>query len=660
MTDVASESRSFAADRDESAVHGAVLFVPLNRLKRSPRNVRKVGHTPDEIEQMAASIAAKKGVQPSQPLVVEPEIAEGEPTGFFLVTAGEGRRLGLSLLAQRKAIKKTHPIRCLLDTENDPAEVSLDENVTRTPMHPADQFEAFKDQQDRRGLTAEEIAARFGVRPQIVRQRLRLGAASPVLTAAYRAEEITLEQLMAYCLTDDHVRQEQVFGQLGAMVPYSIRKAITEDKVPASDRRVSFVGLEAYEAAGGPVLRDLFTEHGAGWAEDVAFLDRLVLDKLEGIAAEVRKREGWKWAEAHVEYPHGHGYGRVYPGSVIHTDEQREAIAKLGEEQDTLANRWEAVDDLPPDVADRFEHIAAELDALNAEAYASEDLARAGVVVVLSYNGEARIERGLVRPEDDTPAPDEEEVRDEGAPLDAESERANGAPEADEGLTALPDRLVADLTAHRTLALRVSLAQQPTLALTAVVHALALRVFYPPYDQPTCLAVRLESAPLDGFALGIGETIDGRTMAETFEAWAKRLPKAPDEAWAVIAKMDAESLLDLLAFVAGSSVNAVRDGYERRPGAWAHADALASASGLDMRVRWSPTVESYFGRVTKARILEAVAEGASTEAAERLADLKKADMAEAAQAALDGKDWLPPLLRPPGRAEAESQRLAGE
>ena len=641
MTDVASEPRSFAAERGQSAEHGAMLFIPLNRLKRSPRNVRKVPHTAEEIAQMAASIAAKKGLQPSQPPVVEPEMADGQPTGFFLVTAGEGRRQGLALLAQQKTIKKTHPVRCLLDVENDPAEVSLDENITRAPMHPADQFEAFKDQQDRRGLTADEIAARFGVWPQIVRQRLRLGAASPVLMAAYRAEEITLEQLTAYCLTDDPARQEQVFGQFGAAPAYSIRRAITEGKVLASDRRVQFVGLEAYEAAGGAVLRDLFTEHGGGWAEDVALLDRLVVDKLDAIAQEARAREGWKWAEAHVEYPHGHGYGRVYPGPVIHTEEQRDAIARLGDEQDALANQWEAVDELPPDVAERFEQIAAELDALNAEAYAFEDLGRAGIIVVLSYNGEARIERGLVRPEDELPPSDIEPGPEDGG---TGAEDNNGeAPEGEEA--PLSDALVAELTAYRTAGLRAALLAKPRLALAAIVHALALPVFYPACDQPTCLGVRVDFSPLDRFAPGLSETPFGRILTERHEVWAKRLPKAPGAAWPLIEGLDGEGLLDLLAVCAASGLNAVRSGHERRPGAWAHADALAPAAALDMRLGWRPTVGSYFGRVTKARILEAVAEGASPEAADRLKALRKADMAEAAEAALKGAGWLPALLR---------------
>jgi ParB family chromosome partitioning protein len=92
-----------------------------------------------EIEALAASIAVKGLLQN---LVVEPERdADGGETGHYLVTIGEGRRLAQLLRAKRKQIKKNAPIRCMLDTEHDAHEISLAENVIRTNMHLADQFE---------------------------------------------------------------------------------------------------------------------------------------------------------------------------------------------------------------------------------------------------------------------------------------------------------------------------------------------------------------------------------------------------------------------------------------------------------------------------------------------------------------------------------------
>jgi ParB-like chromosome segregation protein Spo0J len=238
--------------------NGTQVLIPLNKLKKSPKNARKTPHSDAAIEAYAASIAAK-GIL--QNLVVEPEIdGEGAATGFYFVTIGEGRRLAQLLRVKRKEIKKTEPIRCIVDTANDPHEISLDENVTRENMHPADQFEAFKKLAEERGFGAEEIAARFGVTPHVVRQRLRLGAVSPKLMQVYREGDLALDQLMAFAITDDHARQESVYERLSYNRDAStIRRLLTETHVAATDRRARFVGIEAYTEAGGSISAALIT-----------------------------------------------------------------------------------------------------------------------------------------------------------------------------------------------------------------------------------------------------------------------------------------------------------------------------------------------------------------------------------------------------------------
>jgi ParB family chromosome partitioning protein len=649
---------------------GDVIDVPLNKLKKSPRNARRTPHAEADIEALAASIAVKGVLQAP---VVEPETdAAGAPTGCYFVTIGEGRRLALLLRAKRKEIKKTEPVRCVVNLSNDPHEISLDENVTRTGMHPADQFEAFRRLAEERGFSAEEIAARFGVSAQVVRQRLRLGAVNPTLMDLYRAGELNLDQMMAFAVSEDHARQVQVLDQLGAhRPPYLIRRAMTEAKVSAADRRAVFIGAEAYGEAGGTILRDLFTEDGGGWFEDPALLDRLVAEKLAGIAEEVRTKEGWKWAEPHVDFPRALGLARVYPHPVARSEEETAQIAKLSEEYDALVDQWDAVEELPPEVEARFREINAALDAFgDGTAYDPEEIARGGVFVILGQDGVARIERGLIRPED-VPAP---ELEPEAEPGEAEA-RTDGevdesrpeaeAAEEDPGAP-LSERLVLDLTAHRTLALRDALAANATVALSAVVHALALFAFYPAYERPTCLEIKGVSADLDGPAPGIDDTRAGRSVAERHAAWASRVPKAADELWAFVQGLSATDLLDLLAHCASLTVNAVRSPFDRKPGAWAHADRLAEAVDLDMTGYWTPTVASYLGRVTKGRIAEAVREAVSEDAAERIGGLRKPDMASEAEALLAGKGWLPSLLRKPvpvpaePEVQAEAPRLSEE
>lgn len=637
--------------------HGAEITVPLNRLKASPKNARKTPHSPATIEAFAASIKAKGVLQP--PVVEIERDGEGAPTGNYLVTIGEGRRQGLRLLAKRKAITRTHPVRVIVDAENDAHEISLDENITREAMHPADQFESFQRLAMEKGYGPEEIGARFGVSAHVVRQRLRLGAAAPELMGAYREGTLALDQLMAFCVSADQDRQRQVFEQIGPHTPaYAIRRAMTEAKVRVDDRRVRFVGVEAYAEAGGEVLRDLFTGDGGGWLEDVVLLDRLVGEKLAGLADEACEREGWKWAEASLDYPDVSAFGRVYPVAVERSEADAAEIVALSEEYDGIVSEA-GVEGLSPEADARLEEIDKALQAFGPDfAYADEARARAGVVVTLGHDGLARFERGLVRVEDvpaDPPSPwQEDEAADEGA-----DNRQGSEAEASEDAapSALSDRLLIDLTAHKTMGLRDAVQADVNAALATVVHALALQVFYPGYGVWTPLQLRLTTTGLERLAPGVDDGPAGRRVSDRCEAWGARLPERPEDLWGVVAALPPSEQLGLMACCAGVGLYAVRDPHDRRPGALAQAETLATAVGLDMAETWAATASSYFTRVSKARVLEAVTEAVNPEEAGRIAGFKKVDMAEAAERLVEGKGWLPVVLRverPEEEADAES------
>lgn len=637
---------AFEVTAAEAAVpeHGTVALIPLNRLKKSPRNARKTPHSAADIEALAAS-TREKGIL--QPLVVEPELGgDSQPTGCYLVTIGEGRRLSQLLRAKRKEIRKTEAIRCIVDTAHDAFEISLDENVTRFAMHPADQFEAFRDLAQSRGWSAEEIGARFGVSPALVRRRLRLGAVSPVLMAAYRAEALTLDQLMAFAISEDHARQEQVYADLSYnRSPTCIRRMMTEHEVEASDRRARYVGAEAYEAAGGRIRRDLFSEDGVGWFEDAALLDRLTLEKLAAEAESLRSAEGWKWAEGRLDYPYDHGCRRVYPRVVELDAETQARLDVLAEEYDAIVSACD--DDVLSDEQDaRLSAIDAELAAARPDRYDPEAVARGGLFLILAHDG-VRIERGFIRPED--------EAQPDGGPdaTENEDEAANGgdAPggmgERNETRKTLSERLVADLTAHRTAALRDALAEQPQAAFLAALHALTLQTFY--RGGETCLDLKVSSPSLEGYIEGWAETAAARSLEARHALWAGQLPDDPEVLLATLQGLPDEGRLALFAHVVSQSVNAVqRVGASRR--ALAHAGVLADLVDLDMSRYWTVATGSYLSRVTKALIAEAVAEGVSPKAAEQLGGLDKATMAAKAEDLLSGTNWLPPLLRRSGAA----------
>ena len=190
------------------------------------------------------------------------------------------------------------------------------------------------------GLSEEDIAARHFVTPAIVKQRLRLASVSPKLHEVYGEDGMTLEQLMAFSVTADHVRQEQVWENVsrsGYNEPYQIRRMLTEATIRASDRRARFVGLNTYEQAGGGILRDLFEHDDGGWLQDVALLDRLVTEKLAAEAETIAK-EGWKWISMAVDFRHGHASGlQELAGKPVDlTTEEQATIDALNAEQAKL------------------------------------------------------------------------------------------------------------------------------------------------------------------------------------------------------------------------------------------------------------------------------------------------------------------------------------
>ncbi|KAB2703723.1 ParB/RepB/Spo0J family partition protein [Brucella intermedia] len=674
-TSMTTETETVAAE----PATGTEIFIPLNRLKKSPRNARKTPHSQEHIEALAASIAAK-GLY--QNLVVEPELNEaGEATGFYFVTIGEGRRLAQLLRVKRKEIKKTEAIRCVLDTANDPQEISLDENVTRANMHPADEFEAFRELADNRGWSAADIAARFGVSEHVVRQRLKLGAVSPKLMQVYREGGLNLEQLQAFAITDDHARQEQVFENLHYnREARIIRRDLTASNVPATERRAVFIGAEAYTEAGGTIIRDLFTEDRGGYYDAPALLDRLVLEKLEGIAADI-KAEGWKWVEAYMDFPYAHGLRRVYPEPVGLPDEDEAAYAAAQEEYERLAEELGSVDEYAPEDEARFMELEAEMARLDGkrQAYDPDDLARGGVFICLNHDGTARIERGFIRAEDEAPEPEPEEAEGGETVIDGVRVNADGeviedasSPDPDSGDDEEPegdagqpvsDILTRDLTAHRTLGLRLALGEQPEIALIAVTHALAAQTFYRDVNAHA-LEIRPVSVHLGGHADGIEDTAAAKMLADRHAGWACDMPQNVADLWDFIAGLDPVSVMALFAHCASLTVNALKLPWEQnKRRAHATADKLATALALDMSQYWMPTVSSYLGRVTKAHILEAVVVGVGYGAAERIKDKKKQEMAEKAEQLLAGCGWLPPLLRTeppawldePQQAEAEAE-----
>src|SRR3984957_1783449 len=551
-----------------------IVFVPLNKLKKSPKNVRKMPHTKADIQAFAASIAALGMLQNP---VVEPELGpRGKPTGNYLVNAGEGRRLAQLLRVKRKEIGPNEPVRCTLDTEHNGTEISLAENAIRCDMHPADQYEAFAKLHGQDGMAAEDIAARFGVTAAVVRQRLKLGAVSPKLMMLYRKGDMNLDQLSAFAITEDHERQERVWKELP---PFNrnreaILHALSEGQVRSTDRRALFVGARAYEEAGGVVIRDLFDVEGGGFFADAELLNRLVREKLQGHADKVTA-EGWRWVVAELELDHeaAADMRRVFAKPVPLSKAERKRLRKLQSRYDAFCEKHQH-EEMPAKSAEQLERIDAAIESLQKQEYKAQDLAIAGAFVTLAGDGSVRVERGFVRADD--------EPKSKTKAADREGKRPTK--DAD-GLAPLSEKLVAELTAYRTSALRNELAQHPATALIALVHALALATFFEG-SEGSCLEITPKRAWLSGHAPGIDESVAEKQTAERHAAWGKRLPQKPEALWTFIHGISVDERLGLLAHCVSLTVNAIRTPRQSADASEANAAILAREVGLDMVAYW--------------------------------------------------------------------------
>ena len=629
--------------------------IPLNKLVLSQSNVRQV-KAGVSIEELAEDIARRTLLQS---LTVRAVVDDtGAATGTYEVPAGGRRFRALQLLVQQKRLAPDVPIPCVIRTEGLAEEDSLAENIQRAPLHPLDQFRAFKTLREK-GKSEEEIAAAFFVTPAVVKQRLKLAAVAPALLDLYADDAMTLEQLMAFTVNGDHQRQVEVWDALKNgynREPYHIRRLLTEGAIRAGDKRARFIGVDPYEAEGGTVLRDLFSDAEDGWLQDSALLNQLVAEKLEVSAVEIRG-EGWKWVEAAVDFPYGHTFGlrRLAGEQPTLTGEEQAAYDALKAEYETLHEGHDGAEELPDEIDRRLGELEAGIEAFDHRPwrFPAEEVVRAGAFVSLDPSGALRIERGFVKPEDEAPTEDGGSAEVDAAHADDDGSQAAASPCTDdesdnpeeEPDRPMPDRLLIELTEWRTIALRDALAKRPDIAFVAALHALCLDLFYV-RGQHSCIDIAARQSVLRSGAAGLSDSAAAASIDARHQGFAHALPADPSTLWEYLAGMEGGARMVLFAHCVALSIDAVFRPYDRRSGSLAHADQVASALSLDLcAAGWRPSADAYFGRITKAQILEAVREAKGEVAADRIASLKKPEMAKAAEDLLQDCGWLPGALR---------------
>lgn len=573
-----------------------ILQIPLEMLYISDLNPRKAV-SEAHIESLADSIERFGLIHNLAGLM--------DDDGKVGIVAGGCRLRAIQMIAERS---KTHPFATvpvkLAADATEAEDWASAENAAREDMTPADEIRAFGRMKSR-GASVPEIALAFAVTEARVYQRLALaGLPEPVLDAL-AAGEISLGTAKAFTLSDDEALTlsflDQVKGQ--AVSESAIKNALHPDAIKATDRRAKFVGLEAYEAEGGTVTRDLFSDEA--YLASPALLDRLFTEKLEAARADLIDTQGWAWAEARNEAWLNYyeldqmKLARLYPIEGELTEEEAEEYDELAD----LANGGVLDED--------GEARLSELQVLLDGDYSEDQKAHAGCILLVNGSGKLEVTAGLVRPED------------KKAAIEAGVLQAPQTAKSDTPKSPYSQKLVADMQAIRLASVQAALLAKPELVLDLLGFGLSETsgsfesVFGIRLDRPT-------NAPSveDGFARerrlehGIdaseywqkGNRVDD--LSEAFTAFRETGKKARNA-------QITEAIARTLPYRAGGAE---------------FFNLITDEAGADIRKHWTPTAENFFSRVSAGHLVDLLCEfldcDARDERVASFAKLKKAEKAE--------------------------------
>ncbi|MBX9911043.1 MAG: ParB/RepB/Spo0J family partition protein [Beijerinckiaceae bacterium] len=628
--------------------------VALSKLTASKDNVRRV-ESEAGLTELVASIRAHGLLQN---LTVRPN-----DKGKYEVVAGARRLAALRTLANEKGSgwTKKSPIPVLILDQHNDTEISLAENTVRQNMHVADQVEAFRKLIEDDAMTPEQVADRFGISTMTVRRRIKLAKVSPRIMDEFRVGQVTLGQMEALAIADDHGEQESAFFELPDWNrdERHIRARLTQEKIRADNRLVRFVGVEAYVDAGGAITRDLFSEDSDLYLDDKPLVMTLAMTRLEEEAQAIQTAEGWKWAEFYLSESDARERLPVIASHKReHTDEESAEVAALSAYFEENEGAYDA-GQMTEEEAAEYEAKLARLDAIDTECmgYDTQEKALAGIRLHIDHDGQLGVRSGLLKPAEQHELAQRRRER-ERAEREAEAEargeaymppEANNDPlppwEEPEPAEGYSQALSLDLTHLRTAALAYEVSQRPDVALALIVHALAGRCLYANrfghHDADSLIRISGTKQGSSSAKIDPDNAAAFTALSEAQEKVQAKLPADRTEllAWCLAASR--KTLLDVLATCVADQLDAVR--FDSKP----HyaADRIAEAVSLDMAAWFTPS-ETFLKRITKKMMASAVTEaGCAPEVASAILGLPKAEAVQTAQEALQGKGWLPPALR---------------
>ncbi|MGA0601509.1 ParB/RepB/Spo0J family partition protein [Caulobacter sp. KR2-114] len=581
-----------------------IRTIPLAACKLAPENARQAR---GDVAGLMASIASESLLDPLH-VYLEGKVA--------MVWDG-GRRL--------KALKALHKARKLpadlaegvpvLVSEKDAACRQSVVTFVREGLHPAREFKAYKAMLDK-GESPERIGAAMGVDTRRVAQILKLANLAPEILDAFEAGDFSLGAAQAFTLTDDHERQRQVLAACQGWVQAPrVRQLLQQGMTSPRERLARFVGREAYEAAGGGFLVDLFTEgeEAEAWT-DSGLVERLATEKMAKVVEDL-KAEGWGWVEVLEPYDFGwgHGYERV-SGSPVELDAEEQAAYDAAAE--VLEHEGAGVGEL-----DAAAETLARLEAkMEAGGLTAEEKAEAGVFIQLDAGGLLTIRRGYrKRPE---------------ATGEAAGKKAQAAAPHGWGHTGHWH-----MTHIATAATRHALLKDPAAAYDVLVASLAWEMSH---AMPRGGALKLQARGVRVSDIPAEARLAGEAdWTSVFAAWRERLPtESFEDCFDFVVGLPAEEKAELLALGVGLGLDAVELRHDqRRSEAWRQLGVFMRRTGVDLAGAWRPDA-TFLARGTRDALVEAL----SAEGVTGPQKARKSELVSLLAAKVAVSRWLPGVL----------------
>lgn len=619
--------------------------VPLNKLKLSTTYQARTTVTEQARLSLSALAVSIKNMGLLQNLVV---VEAGK--GNFEVCAG-GRRLeAMQSLVKSGDWAGTHPIPVLVIAAEHAAHASLIENEFRAAMHHADTYAAYAALRSS-GKSIEEIAASQGVAVASVKRLLTLADVAPSLLQKFRADELTLDDMMALAGVSDHAHQEAAWeANKNHGKEYrarEIRRMLSQDDISSSTPLGRFVGVDAYRSAGGDMRQDLFAQGTEEFFfSDLALVERLAVDKMKSceLAAEIAS-EGWKWVEFRPEFrwEHEQSYGSANRTRRELTPEESAISKDMSEKATKLRDEICALEDAEAD-EDLIEAEYRKLDVLELGeqevhkrrwVYSSEMKAISGCVLCVDQSGTVIVKRGLIRAED----------RAEAVAAQAGEPVGNLQLPSTKTRPVHSQPLVDRLMAQKVAALQASLVERPNLGLCLLVRQMFASVFdvEDSYRVHKVFHMSFQNARPDLCQADqdIESSKAWQCVQKAIDTAKEGAPSDYDELLPWLLQQTQDKLVSLLNVLSSLTIYR-KDGYQsNRP---EHLDELARLIQFDMADWWEPTPLTYFNHVSKDRIAEVVTSVCDEPTGKGMSKLKKIDAAKAAGEALIGSRWLPDVL----------------